>query len=37
MNFEPMPFLPDGLTAAPPPEKWDQWVEDDARAWPREG
>jgi len=32
---EPMPFLPDTLTAAPPPEKWDDWVELDAKAWPR--
>jgi len=32
---EPMRFLPDQLTAAPPPEKWDDWVELDAKAWPR--
>jgi len=30
-----MKFLPDQLTAAPPPEKWDHWVELDAKAWPR--
>jgi len=32
---EPMRFLPDQLTAAPPPERWDDWVEFDAKAWPR--
>ena len=35
MSFEPMKFLPDQLTAAPPPEKWDNWVELDAKAWPK--
>ena len=35
MTFEPMRYLPDQLTAAPPPEKWDHWVEYDSRAWPR--
>jgi len=30
-----MKFLPDTLTAAPPPEHWDDWVEFDASAWPR--
>ncbi|MHC4955791.1 MAG: molybdopterin-dependent oxidoreductase [Planctomycetota bacterium] len=35
MTFEPMKFLPDQLTAAPPPEKWDSWIELDAKAWPR--
>ncbi len=34
-TFEPMKFLPDMLTAAPPPEQWDNWVELDAKAWPR--
>ena len=33
-KFPPLPFLPDHLTAAPPPEKWDDWVELDASAWP---
>jgi len=28
-------YLPDRLTAAPPPEKWDRYVEYDAKAWPR--
>ena len=23
------------LASCPPPEKWDDWVEYDARAWPR--
>ena len=32
---EPMRFLPDILTAAPPPERWDDWLEYDAKAWPR--
>ena len=31
----PMRFLPDQLTAAPPPAKWDHFVEFDAKAWPR--
>ena len=35
MTFEPMRFLPDMLTAAPPPEQWDNYVELDAKAWPR--
>jgi len=35
MSFEPMKFLPDQLTSAPPPEKWDNWVELDAKAWPK--
>lgn len=30
-----MRFLPDQLTAAPPPAKWDHFVEYDAKAWPR--
>ncbi|MHC4971727.1 MAG: molybdopterin-dependent oxidoreductase [Planctomycetota bacterium] len=30
-----MKFIPDELTAAPPPERWDDWVEYDAQAWPR--
>ncbi|MHC4958876.1 MAG: molybdopterin-dependent oxidoreductase [Planctomycetota bacterium] len=30
-----MRFLPDHLTAAPPPDRWDDWVEYDAKAWPR--
>ncbi|MEM8885953.1 MAG: molybdopterin-dependent oxidoreductase, partial [Planctomycetota bacterium] len=30
-----MRFLPDQLTAAPPPEQWDAYVELDAKAWPR--
>src|SRR5438093_11588581 len=34
------PFLPEGMTVtplekAPPPSKWNDWVEYDARAWPR--
>jgi len=28
-------YLPDQLTAAPPPDKWDRFVEYDAKAWPR--
>ena len=33
-------FLPEGMTVtplekAPPPSKWNDWVEYDARAWPR--
>jgi anaerobic selenocysteine-containing dehydrogenase len=28
-------FIPDRLTAAPPPDRWDDWVEYDAKAWPR--
>jgi anaerobic selenocysteine-containing dehydrogenase len=33
-------FLPEGLTVvpleqAPPPERWDNWVEFDAASWPR--
>ena len=35
MTHEPMRFLPDQLTAAPPPEKWDRWIEYDAKAWPK--
>ncbi|MDH3591990.1 MAG: molybdopterin-dependent oxidoreductase, partial [Planctomycetota bacterium] len=35
MYDEPMQFLPDQLTAAPPPERWDDWFEYDAKAWPR--
>jgi len=35
MTFEPLHFLPDQLSAAPPPERWDDWVEYDAKAWPR--
>ncbi|MGH7163296.1 MAG: molybdopterin-dependent oxidoreductase [Planctomycetota bacterium] len=30
-----MKFLPDRLTAAPPPARWDHWEEYDAKAWPR--
>jgi len=30
-----MRFLPDRVTAAPPPARWDHWVEYDAKAWPR--
>ena len=30
-----MKYIPDQLTAAPPPERWDDWVEYDAKAWPR--
>jgi len=30
-----MKYLPDRLTAAPPPSKWDHFVEYDAKAWPR--
>jgi anaerobic selenocysteine-containing dehydrogenase len=30
-----MKFLPDGVTAAPPPARWDHWVELDAKSWPR--
>ena len=32
---EPMRYLPDRLTAAPPPERWDDWFEYDSKAWPR--
>jgi anaerobic selenocysteine-containing dehydrogenase len=33
-------YLPEGMSIAPlekapPPEQWDDWVEFDARAWPR--
>ena len=35
MTFEPMKFLPDMLTTAPPTEKWDHFTELDAKAWPR--
>ena len=31
------PFVPEqtsGLSSYPPPEKWDDWVEFDPRAWP---
>jgi len=28
-------YLPDRLTAAPPPARWDDWTELDAKAWPR--
>jgi len=28
-------YLPDRLTAAPPPSKWDGFTEYDAKAWPR--
>ena len=33
-------YLPEGMTIAPlekapPPEQWDDWVEFDAKAWPR--
>ncbi len=31
---KPLPFLPDELSAAPPPERWDDWRELDADAWP---
>ncbi len=31
----PMRYLPDMLTSAPPPERWDDWYEYDAKAWPR--
>ena len=30
-----MKFLPDTLTATPPTEKWDDWRELDAAAWPK--
>ena len=30
-----MRYLPDRITAAPPPEKWDDWKEYDAKAWPK--
>lgn len=34
------PFLPEGMTVtsleqAPPPNRWNDWVEFDAKAWPR--
>jgi anaerobic selenocysteine-containing dehydrogenase len=28
-------LIPDTLTAAPPPERWDHWEEYEAAAWPR--
>ncbi|HUP22531.1 MAG TPA: molybdopterin dinucleotide binding domain-containing protein [Thermoanaerobaculia bacterium] len=31
----PMPFLPEGLSTAPPKERWDEWEELDPAAWPR--
>ena len=30
-----MRYLPDRLTATPPVEKWDDWLEYDAKAWPK--
>jgi anaerobic selenocysteine-containing dehydrogenase len=30
-----MPFLPEGLSTAPPKERWDDWEELDPAAWPR--
>jgi anaerobic selenocysteine-containing dehydrogenase len=30
-----MKYLPDRLTAAPPVDKWDRFIEYDAKAWPR--
>jgi anaerobic selenocysteine-containing dehydrogenase len=40
MNDRGKDQLPEGmqvteLESAPPPEKWDDWVEYDARAWPK--
>ncbi|MFB3066963.1 MAG: molybdopterin-dependent oxidoreductase, partial [Planctomycetota bacterium] len=35
MTHAPMRYLPDQLTAAPPPELWDDWMEYEATAWPR--
>jgi anaerobic selenocysteine-containing dehydrogenase len=37
---KPEQTLPEGmaiapLESAPPPEKWDDWIEYDAKAWPR--
>ncbi|MCL4294379.1 MAG: molybdopterin-dependent oxidoreductase [Anaerolineae bacterium] len=40
-TFQPPTFQPSnlqpstGLTNYPPPEKWDNWVEYDPKAWPR--
>ncbi|HVS65029.1 MAG TPA: molybdopterin dinucleotide binding domain-containing protein [Thermoanaerobaculia bacterium] len=34
-RLPPLPFLPEGITAAPPPERWDDWEEYDPKAWPR--
>ncbi len=28
-------LLPEGLTNFPPPDRWDDWEEYDAKAWPR--
>ena len=33
-RLPPLPFLPEGLSAAPPPERWDDWEEYDPRKWP---
>ncbi len=30
----PLPFLPEGMCRAPPPERWDDWEELDPSAWP---
>ncbi|MBZ0112674.1 MAG: molybdopterin-dependent oxidoreductase [Thermoanaerobaculia bacterium] len=30
-----MKYLLEGMNAAPPPERWDDWTELDASAWPR--
>ena len=31
---QPLRTSPWELEAGPPPEKWDDWVELDSRAWP---
>ncbi len=34
-DLEPRLMEPGKLTKFPPPEKWDDWVEYEAKAWPR--
>ena len=34
-RLPPLPFLPAELSAAPPPERWDDWEEYDPAVWPR--
>jgi anaerobic selenocysteine-containing dehydrogenase len=34
-EFPPLPFLPEELSAAPPPERWDDWEEYDPAVWPQ--
>jgi anaerobic selenocysteine-containing dehydrogenase len=34
-RLPPLPFLPEGLSATPPVERWDDWRELEPKAWPR--